>query len=66
LREMPAEVVCRYEFVLAMVASMVVGAASLVSALMGSSTVVTATVVRVTYIGVVLMAVVAARPSDDA
>jgi hypothetical protein len=59
LREMPAEVVCRYEFVLAMVASMVVGAASLVSALMGSSTVVTATVVRVTYIGVVLMAVVA-------
>lgn len=59
LRDVSVDVVCRCEFVLAMVASMVVGTAALVSALMGSTTVVTAAVVRVTYVGVVLMAVIA-------
>ncbi|MFM7196536.1 MAG: hypothetical protein ACKO2D_01475, partial [Chloroflexota bacterium] len=59
LRDVSVDVVCRCEFVLAMVASMVVGTAALVSALMGATTVVTAAGVRVTYCGVVLMAVIA-------
>jgi hypothetical protein len=49
----------RWEFVLALAAMLVVGTGALIAALMGSATLVTPGVVRVTYVGVIVLAAVA-------
>ena len=59
VRDLPVAALSRWEFILALAASLAVGTSALVAALMGSATLVTPGVVRVTYVGVVVMAVIA-------
>jgi hypothetical protein len=59
LRDMPDDLVTRWEFVLAMAAMLTVGTGALIATLMGSATSATSGVVRVTYVGVIVLAVLA-------
>ena len=59
LRELPEGVTARWDFAVAMAAVLVVGTGALIAALMGSATLATPAVVRVTYVGVIVLAVLA-------
>ena len=59
VRELPVAALARWEFALALAGVLVVGTGALIAALMGSATLVTPGVVRVTYVGVIVLAAVA-------
>ena len=59
IRVVPVDAATRWEFVLALAGALVVGTGALIAALMGSATLVTPGVVRVTCVGVIVMAAVA-------
>ena len=59
VRDLPVARMVRWEFALALAALLVVGTGALLASLMGTATTVTPGVVRVTYVGVIVLAAVA-------